>query len=638
MNKTGKEISAKLVKTPVELTRLLEEHEPGMVCFSLYIWNTDLSLAFARLIKHSYPRCITVFGGPNYPTDYAGQQRLLQKHPEIDFFVYRDGEEAFAGLYDSLKECCFSTSALKESMLPVPGCHYYQNGVLIAGPQLPLLECLDSVPSPYLSGLCDEFLMQGHAAIIQTTRGCPFSCSYCQEGHEYFNQVRRYSTDRIKDELWAIGRQATAPKLFVADSNFGMYPADVEIAEELASVQKKHGWPSFVDCISGKNNKARVMKTASTIQGGQFSAAIQSSDPTVLLNINRQNVSFAEIIETATELDLLHTHSFSEIIVALPGDTFPAHLKSASDLIDAGIHVVRSHQLIMLPGAELATPESRKKYGIQTMFRIMHNTASAYSVFGQTFHAPEIDEICVANNTMSFQDYLDCRCFDLTVEIFYNNGVFLELHSFLKRQNISVSGFIKLLHTKIGDNPRLVKLYTDFLADTKELWESREALESFLQQPGVMAQYAAGVLGRNEQLAYKAMALFDHMDELIALSYSVAVEILKSSVRHEESDMHYLDELMRFDSLRKCNIMSLQDSKTALFYYDFYTLDKCGCNASPVDSFLPIAKEFRFSQSGEHRLYIEKMQNLLQQGCSGYSTILSTNPKISGYFKKIAVA
>jgi hypothetical protein len=45
---------------------------------------------------------------------------------------------------------------------------------------------------------------------------------------------------------------------------------------------------------------------------------------------------------------------------------------------------------------------------------------------------PEIDEICVANDTTNFEDYLECQLMDLTAEIFYNNGVLQELFKFLR--------------------------------------------------------------------------------------------------------------------------------------------------------------------------------------------------------------
>jgi hypothetical protein len=429
---------------------------------------------------------------------------------------------------------------------------------------------------------------------------------------------------------------AASSTLLLADSNFGMYPDDISSAEKLANVQKEHGWPGFIISISGKNNKERVLRTASTIKGGMFSAAIQSSDPVVLANIKRSKVSIKELIESATEQDFRDSHSFSEIIVALPGDSFSSHCKSAADLIDAGIHVVRSHQLIMLPGAEIASVESRNRFGLRTKFRVINNTAHAYSLFGKPFRAPEVDEICVSSNTMSFQEYLDCRCFDLAVEIFYNNGVFSELHAFMKHQGIAVSTFIIRLNECLWDDPKLEKVFSGFLDDTQELWDTREELEIFLQQPGVLDRYENGELGRNEQLAYKAVALFDTMDALVALAYGVATDQLLQSGGLSPRVTDYLDQLMRFDLLRKQNMLSAGEELTGLFHYDFCGLSEAGFNTLPWEYRIKGETLLHFSHADKHKRFLSDVETLLSYGLHGYATVISTNPKILEYFRVVS--
>lgn len=638
MEQLGPDLTVSLVKKPAELAAMLESREPGMVCFSTFVWNGALSREFARRIKARFPECIIVFGGPHYPANNHGQLAYLHQHPEIDFFVHREGEEAFVRLYRALKGAGFSAKRLKARGTPLPGCHYCQGTELVAAPPLPPIDPLDSLPSPYLAGLCDRYLRDGHTAVMQTVRGCPFSCTYCQEGDDYFNVVRRYGDERLKRELHHIATRAKSPTLLLADSNFGMYDGDLQTAAEMAKVQGEHGWPEFVVSISGKNNKERVLRTAATIRGGMFSAAIQSSDPDVLDNIRRRNVSISELIEAATEQDLHHTHSFSELIVALPGDTLTAHCTSAAALIDAGIHVVRSHQLLMLPGAEVASRESREKFGLQTRFRVIHNTVSPYRLFGETFYAPEVDEVCVASNTMSFQDYLDCRCFDLTVEIFYNNGVFAELHALLKQLGLSVSAFVMQLNGRVWQRPSLARLYTGFLEDTRELWETREELDDFLGQPGVLERYRTGELGRNEQLAYKALALFEKMDDLICLAYETASEQLALAGCLSPEIADYLDQLRRFDLLRKLDPLATAEVRTGLFHYDFPGLIATGFSGAPGDYRLDGETPFLFCHSDKQRHFILEMEALLKSGLHGYATVISVNPKIREYFRELSPA
>lgn len=628
------ECTAILVKDPNELARHLETDEPGMVCFSTYIWNSELSCSFARRIKTRYPGCVTVFGGPNYPVCAEAQHELLTRHPEIDFFIYREGEQAFVGLYHALKKHGFLPDLLKQERACLPGVHYLAGGEFVAGDPAPLIEPLDLIPSPYLNGMCDQFLAQGFPAVLQTTRGCPFQCTFCQEGNGYFRQVRRYSVARKVEELWYLARHAASGMLHVGDSNFGMYAEDIEISRQIAQIQQTLDWPEYFAGIGAKNNKKRALEAAVLIRGAMLSAAVQSSDQTVLENIQRQNVSLAEMVQTVMEQELSETHSFSEIIVALPGDTFQAHCRSACELMDAGVHVVRSHQCIMLPGAELSTPESRQRFGLQTRFRVMHNTAEQYQLFGETFRSPEIDEICVSGNSMTFQEYLDSRCFDLTVEIFYNNGIFAELFNFLKITGIVVSGVVKRIYERIAEIPTLATLYQGFLKDTGELWETRAELERFLQEPGVLERYAAGELGRNEQLAYKSLAFLEHLDVLTELCYQVASELLRQQGLLNQQTEDYLEELRRFDLLRKQRPLDTDHPQCASFHYDFIAMREHGFKVDPQGYRLNQPRRLLFQHTPQHKAFVSGVRGQVARGLHGYAAIVGANPKIREYFRE----
>ena len=59
------------------------------------MWNTNISCQFAKRIKQENPETIIVFGGVNYPVDPIEQKQFLEDHPEIDFYIFRDGEKPF---------------------------------------------------------------------------------------------------------------------------------------------------------------------------------------------------------------------------------------------------------------------------------------------------------------------------------------------------------------------------------------------------------------------------------------------------------------------------------------------------------------------------------------------------------------
>jgi hypothetical protein len=268
------------------------------------------------------------------------------------------------------------------------------------------------------------------------------------------------------------------------------------------------------------------------------------------------------------------------------------------------------------------------------MFRVIHNTAAVYSLFGRTFQAPEIDEICVGSNTMSFQDYLDCRHFDLTVELFYNDGVFSELQAFLKQQGISAAALIARLDRSITDNPQLAGLYAGFMADTRELWQTREELEEFLRQPGVLERYRSGELGRNEQLAYKGLALFEMMDEVVAHAYRGAADLLREAGRLDTSVADYLDQLKLFDLLRKGAPQSVVETRTGRFHYDFCALGESGFREAPWSYRLDAPESVIFSHSAKQRQLMTESVHLLQIGLHGYAAMIGSNARVNEFFRE----
>ncbi|MBL6958569.1 MAG: cobalamin-dependent protein, partial [Rhodospirillales bacterium] len=144
----GDTIEARLFKDPTVFGEYLEKTPPRIACFSSYIWNTNLSLAYAKQLKQQHPDTVTVFGGPNYPIVEAEQEAFLLAHPEIDFYVFRDGEEAFVKLLEALQDADCRIDAIKKDQLKIPSCHYIADGKMVAGDLMPLIADLNDLPSP----------------------------------------------------------------------------------------------------------------------------------------------------------------------------------------------------------------------------------------------------------------------------------------------------------------------------------------------------------------------------------------------------------------------------------------------------------------------------------------------------------
>ena len=631
-------VDINIYKHPEKFAADLNENIPTIVCFSSYVWNARLSYEFAKRIKCQSPNTVIIFGGPNFPLVPYEQERYLKEFPCIDFFVFREGEHALALLLEHLFKVDLDVGKIKNSSIDLPNTYYMNGGSIVIGAPLPPIANLDELPSPYLTGICDKLLEDEKITpLIQIARGCPFKCSFCQEGESFFNKVRRFSVERLTKELRYIAKRTHSPVLQLADSNFGMYKEDITMCKEIAKIQEEFNWPKYVADFSGKNQKERVLNAVETIHGSHFlSAAIQSTDPEVLKAVNRENVHWDQMIYVAQRGKEIDANSFAEIILALPADTKEAHFKSMSDLIDADMNVVRSHQFIMLLGSSGCSDQSRDRYKMQTRFRVMPNTVVPYTLFGDTFYIPEIDEICVGNSTMSFDDYIDCRLFDLTVELFYNNGIFDELYKYLGRLDISISLLIRNIHKAFLNSTgplRIIK--KDFIRETKELWETPEELELLLKDPKMIEQYEAGIVGNNEQIMYRTRAVFQHLDALHEISFSEASKMVKLADLSDRDTERYMMELKEVSLMRKFNVLSYKTPSTRKFHYDFIEMEAQKFKVDPYDYFKPKGIDIEVGHSIEQKELIDQYTEQYGMSETSLGYILSSAANFNKFYREL---
>lgn len=636
--KFGDKIEGKVFKNPNALMNSVEQSIPDVICFSSYTWNYRVSYEIVRRIKSRSPGTISVFGGPNFPLDRGEQERFLRAYPLIDFFVFREGEFAFAELLKLLFDFEFDMAKFRTDKIEAPNAYYIAGREMVVGESMPPIVNLDDIPSPYLNGMCDDFLADPKIVpLLQFARGCPFKCNFCQEGESYFNKVRRFSDDRVEQELRYVAARTKCPNLQVADSNFGMYKGDLKVCQQVAKIQDEFKWPDYLVNFAGKNQKDRVLEAVRTISGSHFlSASVQSTDASVLKAVDRENVSLEQMIHVAQEGADLNASSFAEIILALPMDTKEAHMKSMGDMIDAEINVVRSHQFLMLKGSSICSDASKLKFQMDCRYRVMPQTVVPYYFFGEKFFAPEIDEICVASNTMSYADYLFCRQFNLTVEIFYNNGIFAELYKFLGFRNISISELVTNIHKFIIEKSQpLSIIYNEFLVETEELWSSEQELAELFNHPDFIQKYLEGRAGNNEQHIYRTRAIFTCMEDIHEIAFNVAKEALTERGELDERSELYVSELKDYSLLRKNDLLSLDKIVQQKFHFDFAALSEDRFVADPFKFHYPHGVAITVKHSEDQKTLIDKYINLYGTSEKGLGYILSAMSNFNNFYREV---
>jgi radical SAM superfamily enzyme YgiQ (UPF0313 family) len=622
----GNNIRFKLFKQPEIFAEwLLKKPTPRLIGFSNYAWNSNLTLKIAQTIKSKHPEILMVLGGPNYPLNVEEREDFVRKHDYIDYFVIKEGELAFTNLLKKLIHFDFKAGHISESN---PSVDFLNN----QGNFIPSLELetriknLEEIPSPYVAGLLDEFFDGNLLPIIETARGCPFECTFCVEGGGYYTRVNKSKQNRINEEIEYIAKKVSQSEnpegrsdLHIADSNFGMYKEDEETCNFIGVMQKKYGFPKIVSASTGKNKPERVLAAAKLTNGAlRLSGSVQSLDPEVLVNIKRGNISSEKLIQLSLSAQELGANTYSEIIMGLPGSSKEEHFESIRKIMNAEFDALSMYQLMLLPGTDLSTQETRKQYKFKTAFRVVPRCFGSYKFFDEIINIAEIEEIVIGNDSMTFEEYLDSRKMHLVVTLFYNDGIYKNIFPLLKHLGIKIFDWIKKIYN--FRHSEFNQLVDDFIAETKyELWDDRKALEELTRNEENIKEFISGDRGSNLIFKYKIKAISQHYQSLHEISLSTLKSLLEENGK--EQYLEILEEILRYSTKKMENLFLENAIIKDSFLYDIESFLK----EEDFDSFESYKTHgsinIQFFHTAEQQKMIQQYRNVFGNNISGIARI-----------------
>lgn len=537
-----------LFKYPAEFMEKMKSDPADIVGFSYYTWSADLNSQMAKWVKSFSPETIVIFGGPNITYSEKGYRKFFTENTAVDFYALYQGEIALSNILKLTLEKGLDTSLLKKE--PIDGVVFYdkEKDIFVKGNNIPRIKEMDTVPSPYLTGILDKFFEANLIPIVETNRGCPYTCTYCCQGFSSYNQIEFFSLDRVKAELKYIAdRVKNTNILLFADSNFGILPRDVEIAKYISQLMQETGYPRRVS-MNWAKNQPKIFEIAKILKNINMIISLQSLDEVVLKNIKRQNIEtkiFRDIIDRVNAEGGI---SGTEIILALPGETKESHLNSLRRLFDWDVSYAICYNCLILEGSEMALQRERGDLKCKTKFRLIDNSFGKYGAIAEQSNAIisfETEEGVRELETMSEEEILYFRPVHWLIQFLWNYRFYYDLLKYLQSLGVNPIDFITRL---IDDSEK-----NDVSEKVKNIFQEfkKEARAEWFDTPEQLREHYA----KTENFEYLKQGNYGKMNSkyifkmLLEAKSEFEGYLLKTALNFGD-DKKILEDLINFQSAR----------------------------------------------------------------------------------------
>ena len=446
--------------------------KPEVLCISCYIWNISIARELAEEVHRVLPDTKIWLGGPEVSYD---AKQVLERNPQITGVMMGEGEETFLELVRHYADGAPGISEIRGIAWRGGDGLIRDNG--FRGPV-----DLDTVPFIYqdLSGFENRILY------YESSRGCPFSCSYCLSSID--RKLRFRSMELVKRELQFF-LDHKVPQVKFVDRTFNCsHQRALEIWRYLT--EHDNGVTNFHFEIAADLLNEEELELIASMRPGmiQLEIGVQSTNPEVVREIRRK-MDFDRVARVVRRLSENHNvHLHLDLIAGLPLEDFTSFGRSFDQVYALRPQQLQLGFLKVLKGA------------------YMYEKAADY---GCVYRQKEPYEV-LFTRWISFEEILRLKQTEEMVEVYYNSGQFARtleeaekyfsspfafydsLGAFCDRK-----GYLEISHTRV----RRYEILEEFLENALKERQDREDILETVREKMVLDLYSRENLKSRPQWA-----------------------------------------------------------------------------------------------------------------------------------------
>nr|WP_294419944.1 B12-binding domain-containing radical SAM protein [uncultured Blautia sp.] len=372
--------------------------QPDVICFSCYIWNISFVKELVPDLKKILPHVDFWAGGPEVSYDAV---EFLKKNPAFFGVMVGEGEETFhelAGYYIERKP---------ENLKEIRGVAFHDETKVPDIAHTGWRELMDLSKVPFAYSNLTEF--KNRIIYYESSRGCPFSCSYCLSSID--KKLRFRDIELVKKELqFFIDNKV--PQVKFVDRTFNC-KHDHAMAIWRYITEHDNGITNFHFEISADLLREEELALMKTMRPGliQLEIGVQSTNPQTIKAI-RRTMDFEKlkgIVDQIHSFGNIHQHL--DLIAGLPYEGYESFHKSFCD-----VYALRPEQfqlgfLKVLKGSHMMEMTGE--------YQILYKDREPYEVLSTTW--------------LTYGEILGLKMVESMVEVYYNSGQFKHTLVFLEQ-------------------------------------------------------------------------------------------------------------------------------------------------------------------------------------------------------------